>query len=172
MKTFDINGSTVELLAAGHNAKKPMLLVSTASDLLPGEPQRKEWITYDEGGAKVRTRRRSRTYTRSTAGTSTSWTITTSCGRAQRQWLTCGTRSNGGTVTLPSRSAFGRSMSSRRSSTSILAATPGVSPPACARAADGRPAARDRRGQRACGVTDGDDRRGPPVVQLCQAGFR
>ena len=169
MKTFDINGSTVELLAAGHNAKKPMLLVSTASDLLPGEPQRKEWITYDEGGAKVRHAHETpqphvhaqyRRYfhivddhNQLRQGTTTMADVWDT-----KQWW---------------HRHFAESLGFWEvNGARLLTATPGVSPPACARAADGRPAARDRRGQRACGVTDGDDRRGPPVVQLCQAGFR
>jgi hypothetical protein len=53
VKVFDVKGSSVELLAAGHNAKQPMLLVSTAGDLLPGEPQKKEWHTIDETGRKI-----------------------------------------------------------------------------------------------------------------------
>eukprot|EP00966_Prymnesium_polylepis_P282143 6519500-Prymnesium_polylepis.1 len=53
VKIFDVKGSSVELLAAGHNAKLPMLLVSTAGDLLPGEPQKKEWHTIDETGRKI-----------------------------------------------------------------------------------------------------------------------
>jgi len=44
VKLFDIKGGeTIEMLAAGHNAKKPMLLISTAGNLLPGNPQVKEW---------------------------------------------------------------------------------------------------------------------------------
>ena len=53
-KIFDVKGSSIELLAAGHNAKQPMLLVSTASDLLPGEPQKKEWHTINETGERIR----------------------------------------------------------------------------------------------------------------------
>jgi len=53
IKVFDVKGSSIEVVAGGHNAKQPMLLVSTASDLLPGDPQVKEWHTMDETGKRI-----------------------------------------------------------------------------------------------------------------------
>lgn len=54
VKVFDVKGSQIELIAGGHNGKQPMLLVSTAIDLLEGEPQKKEWHTTDEMGERIR----------------------------------------------------------------------------------------------------------------------
>ena len=54
VKLFDVKGGgSIEVVAGGHNAKQPMLLVSTAGDLLPGDPQLKEWHTFDETGKRI-----------------------------------------------------------------------------------------------------------------------
>ena len=54
VRIFDVkNGNRIQLLAAGHNAKQPMLLISTYGDLLPGEPQKKRWYTFDAAGEKI-----------------------------------------------------------------------------------------------------------------------
>ena len=50
-------GKDCQLVAAAHNCKKPMLLIATASTLLPGTPRSKSWkSTAPNGETRVITR--------------------------------------------------------------------------------------------------------------------
>lgn len=46
-------GKPVQLVAAGHNAKVPMLLIATASTLIPTAPRVKVWKVTDAEGRTV-----------------------------------------------------------------------------------------------------------------------
>ena len=52
-KTIKENGKSLRLVAAGHNAKVPMLLISTASTLIPSKPRVKNWKVTDADGNTV-----------------------------------------------------------------------------------------------------------------------
>lgn len=52
-KEFQVGGRKVTVTAAGHNKKLPLLLVSTASSLLPGDDHKKTWTTINASGEQV-----------------------------------------------------------------------------------------------------------------------
>lgn len=52
-KTFQVSSRTDTVTAAGHNKKLPLLLVATASSLLPGEDHKKTWTTVNANGEIV-----------------------------------------------------------------------------------------------------------------------
>lgn len=49
-KDFLVGRRTVKLTAAGHNKKVPLLLVATASSMLPGDDHKKRWTTINAHG--------------------------------------------------------------------------------------------------------------------------
>ena len=49
-RNFKAGSRTCEVLAAAHNSKKPVLLVSTASNMLAAADYVKTWTTYDTAG--------------------------------------------------------------------------------------------------------------------------
>ena len=56
-ETHTAAGDSCRLVAAGHNCKKPMLLIATASTLLPGTPRSKSWkFTAPNGEVRIVTR--------------------------------------------------------------------------------------------------------------------
>lgn len=51
-KVFTVGNKSVTLTAAGHNKKLPLLLIGTASSMIPGTPHVKSWTTINAAGEK------------------------------------------------------------------------------------------------------------------------
>ena len=75
---------TCQIVAAGHNAKVPMLLIATASTLIPADPRVKTWKVVDSDGHLM-------VYTRTTAQTQVA------CDRSARA-IACELRSRPGVL--------------------------------------------------------------------------
>lgn len=53
-KTFEVSpGNEVTLVAGGNNKKVPLLLIASASSMLPGKEHKKTWTTIDASGEEV-----------------------------------------------------------------------------------------------------------------------
>lgn len=59
-KTFKVGTKSVNLTAAGHNKKVPLLLVASASSMIEGEEHIKRWTTTSASGEQVTHERRTR----------------------------------------------------------------------------------------------------------------
>ena len=50
MKVFDVNGPNLNVYAAGHLSKNPMLMIFTASTTMAGTPHVKKWKVVGDDG--------------------------------------------------------------------------------------------------------------------------